>query len=208
MSAQELGLFPLGTVLVPGEVLPLHIFEQRYKELVADCLEAEQQFVLLYADEAGTREVGTTARIVDVLERFEDGRLNIVVEGAEVVRVVEITRGHSYMTGNVEQAEDDPAAGDEAGSALGLYRQIAQASGADPDPEVDNGRYPLSYAITARVEFPTPDKQRILEMRREGERLMAIVELLARGLQSVEMAREIEHRAGGNGKLPKPGEPL
>src|SRR5690348_974833 len=137
MSARELGLFPLGTVLVPGELLPLHIFEQRYKELVADCLESEQQFVLLYADEAGTREVGTTARIVEVLERFDDGRLNIVVEGAEVVRVRELTRGHSYMTGTVEEAEDDPAAGDEAGSALGLYRQIAEASGADPDPEID-----------------------------------------------------------------------
>jgi ATP-dependent Lon protease len=208
MSARELGLFPLGTVLVPGELLPLHIFEQRYKELIADCLEGEQQFVLLYADDEGAREVGTTARVVDVLDRFDDGRMNIVVEGREVVRVTELTRGRSYMTGTVERAEDDPTAGEEAGSALGLYRQIALASGADPDPDVDRGPHPLSYAIAARVEFPTPEKQRILELRRERERLSAIVELLARGLQSVAMANEIERRASTNGKLPKPGEAL
>lgn len=208
MTARELGLFPLGAVLVPGELMPLHIFEQRYKDLVADCLGGEGEFVLLHADETGTRELGTTARIVEVLERFEDGRLNIVIQGEQVVRVVELTRGRSYMTGAVEQADDDPKAGDEAASALRLYHQIARAAGAEPDPEIERGPHPLSYAITARVEFPTADKQRILELRGERERLMAIVELLARGLQSVAMASEIEHRAGGNGRLPKPGEAL
>jgi Lon protease-like protein len=208
MTAQELGLFPLGVVLVPGELMPLHIFEQRYKDLMADCMQGERPFVLLYADEQGTREVGTTAHVVEVLERFDDGRMNIVVQGEQVVRVLELTRGRPYMTGNVEQAEDDPESGEEAASALNLYRQIAQASGADPDPDVENGPGPLSYAIAARVEFPTPDKQRILELRGERARLMAIVELLARGLQSVAMANEISQRAGGNGRLPKPGEAL
>lgn len=208
MTARELGLFPLGAVLVPGELMPLHIFEQRYKDLVADCLEGGDQFVLLYADEQGTREVGTTARIVEVLERFDDGRMNIVVEGGQVVRVLELTRGRSYMTGSVEHAEDDPEVGDEAASAVDLYRQIARAAGSDPGPELEKGAGPLSYAIAARVEFPTSDKQRILELRGERERLMAIIELLARGLQSLAMAREISHRAGGNGRLPKPGEAL
>ncbi len=134
MTARELGLFPLGAVLVPGELMPLHIFEQRYKDLVADCLDGGDQFVLLYADEQGTREVGTTARIVEVLERFDDGRMNIVVKGGQVVRVLELTRGRSYMTGSVEQAEDNPEVGEEAASALDLYRQIAQAAGSDPGP--------------------------------------------------------------------------
>jgi Lon protease-like protein len=208
MAARELGLFPLGTVLVPGERMPLHIFEERYKDLVADCLEHEQAFVLLFADDDGARELGTTAHVAEVLERFDDGRLNIVVRGAEVVRVTELTRGRSYMTGLVEAAEDDQAAGDEAGSALGLYRQVAEASGAEPDPTLDESTRPLSYAIAARVEFPTAEKQRILELRRERDRLMAIIELLARGLQSLTIAGQIHRRAQGNGKLPKPGESI
>src|SRR5690242_14504405 len=208
MAARELGLFPLGTVLVPGELMPLHIFEERYKDLVADCMEHEQAFVLLYADDDGARELGTTARVAEVLERFDDGRLNIVVEGGEVVRVTELTRGRSYMTGLVEAAEDDPAAGDEAGSALGLYRQIAEATGAKPDPGLDEPARPVSYAVGARVEVPTAEKQRILELRCERDRLMAIIELLARGLQSLTIAGEIQKRAQTNGRLPKPGEPI
>ena len=86
MSAREIGLFPLAAVLVPGELMPLHIFEERYRRLIADCEQHGQQFALLYADDDGTREVGCTAALVEVAERFDDGRLNIVVRGEEVVR--------------------------------------------------------------------------------------------------------------------------
>ena len=87
MSAREIGLFPLASVLVPGELMPLHIFEERYKSLVADCRQEDGEFVLLYSDSDGARELGTTARVVEVLETFDDGRMNIVIQGGEVVRV-------------------------------------------------------------------------------------------------------------------------
>ena len=93
MSAREIGLFPLAAVLVPGELMPLHIFEERYKRLIRDCEHEAQEFAILFADDDGTREVGCTAEIVEVTERFDDGRLNLVVRGAEVVRVLELTRG-------------------------------------------------------------------------------------------------------------------
>jgi Lon protease-like protein len=208
MAAEELGLFPLGAVLVPGEVMPLHIFEERYRDLVADCLEHDRPFVMLYADEEGARELGTTARVTEVLERFEDGRLNIAIEGGEVVRVVEITRGRSFMTGRIEAAEDDLAAGDERSSAIDLYNQVAEAAGAGPDPEVGVGEQPVSFAIAARIEFPAAEKQRILELRQERARLEVISELLTRGLQNIELAERIRERASGNGKLPEPGEEL
>jgi Lon protease-like protein len=205
MSAREIGLFPLASVLVPGELMPLHIFEERYKSLVADCRERDGEFALLYSDADGAREVGTTARVVEVLETFDDGRMNIVIQGGEVVRVVELTRGRSYLTGNVEQAEDDPSAGDEATSALDLYRRIAEATGQEPDPEVrETPPGALSYAIAARVDFPAAEKQRILEERTEHGRLMVIVELLARGLENIAMAARIQSRAQGNGKVAPP----
>jgi Lon protease-like protein len=208
MAAEELGLFPLGAVLVPGEVMPLHIFEERYRDLIADCLEHDRPFVMLYADEEGARELGTTARVTEVLEQFDDGRLNVAIEGGEVVRVLEITRGRSFMTGVIEPAEDDLAADDERTSAIDLYNQVAEAAGAGPDPEVGAGEQPVSFAIAARIEFPAAEKQRILELREERARLAVISELLARGLQNIELAERIRERASGNGKLPEPGEEL
>jgi Lon protease-like protein len=207
MSAREIALFPLASVLVPGELMPLHIFEERYKDMVADCRERGAEFALLYSDSDGARELGTTAQVVEVVEVFDDGRMNIVIRGSQVVRVVELTRGRSYLTGNVEAAEDDLYAGDEAASALDLYRRIAQATGQEPDPAVGSEEGgPVSYAIAARVDFPAAEKQRILEQRAEKERLMVIVELLSRGLENLATAARIHARAQTNGKVapPKP----
>jgi Lon protease-like protein len=207
MSAREIGLFPLASVLVPGELMPLHIFEERYKSLVADCRQEDAEFALLYSDAEGARELGTTARVVEVLETFDDGRMNIVIRGGEVIRVVGLTRGRTYLTGTVEAAEDDPSAGDEATSALDLYRRIAEATGQEPDPDVrETPPGALSYAIAARVDFPAAEKQRILEERTEHGRLMVIVELLARGLENIAIAARIHSRAQTNGKVspPKP----
>src|SRR5205085_9505133 len=154
MSAREIGLFPLAVVLVPGELMPLHIFEERYKRLVRDCEQEAQEFAILYADDDGARELGCTAEIVEVTERFDDGRLNLVVRGGEVVRVVELTRGRAYTTAMVEPAEDDLADADPT-AAANLYRRIAEATGNDPDPAVDApDAGPMSYAIAARVELP------------------------------------------------------
>ena len=97
----EIGLFPLGIVLLPTEQVPLHIFEERYKELIGECLDEEREFGLVFADDDGLREVGTRAAVTDVLERFEDGRLNVVVEGRERFRLVELTTGRAFQTGEV-----------------------------------------------------------------------------------------------------------
>jgi Lon protease-like protein len=201
--AEELGIFPLGVALSPGELLPLHIFEERYKELIGECVEHEQPFLLLFADEAGTREVGCTARVVEVLERFDDGRMNIVVEGADLVRVVEITRGRPFTTGRVEPVEDDLDAGEEREAALEMYRSFAAAAGLTGDEDdISDDEGPLSYAIMARVEFPAGEKQEVLELRSERARLMALVELLARGMQALQKVEEIRRRAQTNGKVP------
>ena len=154
MSAREIGLFPLATVLVPGELMPLHIFEDRYRRLIGDCERHGQEFALLFADDDGTRELGCTAELVEVIERFDDGRLNIVVRGGEVVRVLEITRGRAYTTARVEPAEDDTDAGGEATSALELYLQVAETTGADPDPSITEQAELVSYAIAGPGRVP------------------------------------------------------
>jgi Lon protease-like protein len=203
MTTREIGIFALGTVLAPSELLPLHIFEERYKELIGDCLAAEEPFLVVYTDEEGTRELGCTARVTEVLERFEDGRMNILVEGGELLRVVEVTRGRPYTTGLVEQVEDDLAVGDERDATLSAYREFAAASGIELDEgELEVQELPLSYVIMSRIDFPAADKQRILELRSERERLAALVELLRRGLESLKQLEQIRRRAQTNGKVP------
>ena len=96
----ELGLFPLGIVLLPSEQIPLHIFEERYQELISDCLDLEQEFGLIFADDEGLREIGTRAAVTEVLDRFDDGRLNIVVEGGERFRLLELTTGGRSKRGS------------------------------------------------------------------------------------------------------------
>src|SRR5690242_11300326 len=135
MSAREIGLFPLAAVLVPGELMPLHIFEERYKRLIRDCEHESQEFAILYADDGGARELGCTAEVVEVTERFDDGRLNLVVRGGEIVRVLELTRGRMYLTGRVEPvADEDDEAAREAAPALARYQQLAEPTGNEPDP--------------------------------------------------------------------------
>jgi Lon protease-like protein len=195
----ELGLFPLGIVLLPGEQVPLHIFEPRYRELIGECIEEEQEFGLLYADEDGVRELGTRARVAAVLERFDDGRLNIVVTGGERFAVERLTQGRSFMTAEVEDVADEPGEVDPETrvSAAGSFRALAALAGAET--EVDEDTPELSFALAAQVELPPADKQQLLESRSEQERLELVVELLEAARQTLIATRELGDRAKRNG---------
>src|SRR3954451_9284546 len=103
---EEIGLFPLGIVLLPTERVPLHIFEPRYKELIGECLEDDSEFGLVYADEDGVREIATRARVTEVCDRLDDGRLNVLIEGGDRFRVERLTRDRTFLTAEVEPVED------------------------------------------------------------------------------------------------------
>ena len=95
----EIGLFPLELVLLPTERVPLHIFEPRYKELIGECLRSGREFGLVLQDEQGRRDIGTRAAVVEVLQVFDDGRMNVVVEGHERFRLRELTTGRILPDG-------------------------------------------------------------------------------------------------------------
>jgi Lon protease-like protein len=196
----EIGLFPLGIVLLPTERVPLHIFEPRYRELVDECIEGDGEFGLVFADEDGIREIGTRARVSDVLERFDDGRLNIVVEGGLRFRVEELTRGRSFMTAEIAEIEDEPgeADGEVATRAVGSFRALAALAGAEaPDPDESSPQ--LSFELAAQVELPPEAKQRLLESRVEGERLELVAELLDDARVALLQTVELGERAKRNG---------
>jgi Lon protease-like protein len=196
----EIGLFPLGIVLLPTERVPLHIFEPRYQELLGECIDMDEEFGLVYADENGVREVGTLARVAEVLERFDDGRLNIVVEGGSRFRVEELTRGRSFMTAEVEAVEDDDVVVDPETSvrAAGSFRALAALAGAETE-DPDESSSQLSFELAAQVELPPDAKQQLLELRTEQERLGLVVELLDDARTALIATRELGERAKQNG---------
>ena len=203
----EIGLFPLGIVLLPTEQVPLHIFEPRYRELIAQCLEHESEFGLVFADEDGLRAIGTRAAVTEVLERFDDGRLNIVVEGGERFRLVEVNEGKSFHTGEIEPVVDelDPADEDTKERALTLFRRLVELTGSDVDePEVEDADAHLSFALAARFEFAPPVKQELLQSTSERLRLERLCELLENAVELVVRQEEIAGRARTNGKVDPP----
>ena len=198
----ELGLFPLGIVLLPTEQIPLHIFEDRYQELIGECLDLELEFGLVYADDEGLRDVGTRALVTEVLDRFDDGRLNIVVEGGERFRLLQLTEGRSFQTGLVEPVEDEADAADpeDADHALKLFHRLVELTGAEVE-EPSLAAEQLSFELAGRFEFAPELKQKLLQLTSERQRMHLLAEILAGAAVAVERERDIANRAQGNGKV-------
>jgi ATP-dependent Lon protease len=197
---EELGLFPLGIVLLPGERVPLHIFEPRYRELIGECLEQERAFGLVFADEDGVRELGTRAHVDEVLEWFDDGRLNIVVRGGARFRVERLTRGRSFLTAEVGPVDDDgvePSA-EAVARAAAAFRALATAADADAS-DVDETSDQLSFRLAGQVELAAEAKQRLLELRSEQQRLELVAELHDTVRAVLLATRELGDRAKTNG---------
>jgi Lon protease-like protein len=204
----EIGLFPLGIVLLPTEQVPLHIFEPRYRELIELCLEVGREFGLVFADEDGVGAVGTRAAVTEVLERFDDGRLNIVVEGRGRFRLIDVTEGEeSFSTGAIEPLDDvaDAAGEDTKDRALTLFRRLVELTGSDVEEPGTEGPE-LSFELAARFEFAPPVKQELLQSTSERLRLERLCELLEGAVELVARQEEIAARARTNGKV-DPQEP-
>jgi Lon protease-like protein len=200
---QDLGLFPLGLVLLPGERVPLHVFEPRYRQLAADCILEGRPFVLVLETEDGMARVGCTARFETLLRRFVDGRMNVTVAGEDPVEIVEETRGSMYRSARVRVLEDRPATPEPADveEVLGLFRALAeQVTGAAREPDVPEG-VAISYALAGAVDLGPQPKQELLESRDETERLVQLRRILGAAQDGIDRTRIAAERAQSNGKV-------
>jgi Lon protease-like protein len=199
---EEIGLFPLNLVLVPGEQAPLHIFEPRYRELIGECLDFGNDFGLLLEDDEGMREVGTRCNVIEVIDRFPDGRLNVVVEATARFQLLEVTAGRSFRTAEVETVPDesDTPSEDEVEEVLAAYARVVAAAEAELD-DLDLDADSVAYQIAARIDFGTEVKQGLLELRSERERVVRLAPMLNQAAEAVEREREIRTRASGNGRV-------
>jgi ATP-dependent Lon protease len=199
----ELGLFPLPIVLVPTERIPLHIFEPRYRELVDECIELGEEFGLVLATGDGAvHEIGTRARVVQVLQVLDDGSKNIVVEGGERFRLLDLTSGRTFTTGIVEPVldDDEPPLGADVERALEIFSELAEAS--DSDVDVPDPLSPIfDFEVAARVDFATEAKQKLLSMTSPQARMAALIALLEVALEAIRLELTLRERASRNGKV-------
>jgi Lon protease-like protein len=188
-------------VLLPTEVVPLHIFEERYKTMIGLCLEERREFGVVWLADDGLREVGCTAQIAEVLERAPDGRMNILVRGSTPFRLIAKQEDFDYPAGTIElldeRAGDAGSAGDEARERYAdLLERIT-------DERPDSGALSelSSYEMAASVEIEPELKQSLLELRSEEERLELLARLFTEGMRRLELAEGIAERARVNGKV-------
>jgi Lon protease-like protein len=202
MRPERIPLFPLNVVLLPGAELPLHIFEPRYRQMVKGCLEEKSEFGMLLALPKGVARVGCTAEIVDVVKRYDDGRMDIVTAGRAPFRVVELFTEDPLMEGHVDYLEDREAPGNPR-----IQRELVELFEAchtlifDDYPKNLEGAatQDLSYLVAATLPMDLLWKQQILELRSEADRQERLVAYLREWAPHLQRKGVMRQRAGGNG---------
>ena len=202
-TIERFPLFPLGLVLIPHELVPLHIFEERYKLMIGECLERETEFGIVWLSDDGLKEVGCSARVTKVLERFEDGRMNVLVEGTSPFRLVRRIDDLPYPAGDVEPLADDVEAAPDADALAAARQRYADlvAEVTDERPEPDALARLDAYGMAATLDVTLDAKQMLLELRSERARLEQLEALFTEALGRIRHAERAAERAQGNGSL-------
>lgn len=198
----EFPLFPLGIVALPSEVVPLHIFEDRYQAMMAHCLEHEAEFGIVWMADDGLRDVGCACAVERVLERMEDGRMNLASRGTRPFRVLERQSHLSYPAGIVEFLVDreEPADGQAAAEAHEIYGELVRrATDREPDRRELAGL--SAYEMAATVDFGVEAKQGLLELRSESARLRLVTRLFRAAIKRLDFVDHAQARARSNGKV-------
>jgi Lon protease-like protein len=197
-------LFPLPLVLLPSEVVPLHIFEERYKLMIGECLESDSEFGIVWLGDDGLREIGCTARVTQVLAELEDGRLNILVSGGRPFRLLRRIDDMPYPAGEVEMLDDDEAGpqspDDVAAEARERYADLVEQV-TDERPAAHDLAELDAYGMAATIEFEPPPKQDLLEVRSERERLLQVRDLFAATMKRIAQSEEAGELARSNGHI-------
>jgi Lon protease-like protein len=199
---RDFPLFPLGLVALPSELIPLHIFEERYKTMIGRCREEESEFGIVWLADDGLRPIGCACEIAEVLEELEDGRINIVARGTRPFRIEQRQDELPYPAGAVEFLPDrdedlDP---EVAGAAREAYAELVrQATDRTPDPAELSGM--SAYQMAATVEFGLDAKQGLLDLRSETARMKLVTRLFRAAVRRLDYVERAQARARSNGKV-------
>jgi Lon protease-like protein len=199
---KDFPLFPLGMVALPSELVPLHIFEERYKTMMARCLEEGSEFGIVWLSDDGLRPTGCACEIAEVLERLPDGRLNLIARGTRVFRIEARQDELAYPAGTVEFLDDRAEAVDDdaAAEAHAVYAELVEQA-TDRAPQPDQLAEMSAYEMAATVEFGLDAKQGLLDLRSESARLKLVTRLFRAAIKRLDYVERAQARARSNGKV-------
>jgi uncharacterized protein len=196
-----LPLFPLDLVLFPGTQLPLHIFEPRYREMISECLERKKTFGVVRAKDEGIAETGCTAEIISVTRKYDDGRLDIVVEGRQAFEIVQVNQTRSFLQADIIYLPDEAGtvAAEDKALAIALHEEIKTLAGKQPADSSTIQEPQLSFHLAGSLPLDLDFKQTLLETSSEAERMRAVIAFLEAILPNLRRTVHLRRKAGGNG---------
>lgn len=201
-TVRDFPLFPLGLVAIPHELVPLHIFEERYQVMFGELLENEGEFGIVWLAESGLKQIGCACEIAQVLERMEDGRLNVLTRGTRPFRILERQADMPYPAATIEFLADRAETADEraAEAARVAYAElVVEATDNEPDP--DELAEKSAYAMAATVDFGLDAKQGLLDLRSENARMRLVTRLFRAAVKRLDFVERAQARARSNGKV-------
>jgi Lon protease-like protein len=199
---RDFPLFPIGIVALPTELVPLHIFEARYKTMIGECLERESEFGIVWLSDEGLRPIGCACEISEVLQRAEDGRMNILTRGTRPFRIVERQSELPYPAGEVEFLEEKREEPDRAAleEAHDIYADLVEQA-TDERPDQERLEAMSAYEMAATVDFGLEAKQGLLDLRSENARLRLVTRLFRAAERRLKFIERAQSRARTNGKV-------
>lgn len=200
-------IFPLQIVVFPGEMVPLRIFEERYKQMFADVRAARERGevlqvgIILVEGSEVLAEVGCTVVLEEVLDEHEDGRLNIITLGARRFRIEQVAGDKSYLEAWVEYVDDEEEAIDRVlqTRVIAGYQRLLELVEEESGAEVEGGDADNAFQIAQAVAVDLGGKQRLLAMTTENMRLEMLGEYFERLLPTLEERRAERLRVHSNG---------
>jgi uncharacterized protein len=194
-------LFPLDVVMLPGAPMPLHIFEPRYKEMIAESIEKSTPFGIVRSQQDSVAEIGCTAEISEVVKKYEDGRLDIVTEGQKRFKITGLDQERSFLRGEVDffgDEEESAASKAEIEKLIKLHEELLTIAGADATGiELDDPQ--LTFHLAGSVPLDLDFKQNLLAMRSESLRVEAMTEYYALLVPRLKRTLKVKEKSRGNG---------
>ncbi len=207
-NQKHIPIFPLGVVLLPEMIMPLHIFEERYKTMTNDCLKQDEPFGIVYFDGKKVHRVGCEARIVKILKHYEDGCMDILVKGEKRFYMDQIDERHDYLMSDIIYIGDAEESLKQEGDALirkanDLFRYLNELSGSiENNVRLDQWDLKqLSFIVPGTEGFTMEERQRFLEMTSVHERLEKGMKVLEKVIARAKINREVTEVIGGNGHV-------
>lgn len=202
MNAARIPLFPLSIVLFPGQAVPLHIFEPRYREMTQHCIETQSPFGIVFTHEENLAEIGCTAIILKTLKEYEDGRSDILTAGQSAFRMMGTHEEKSYLEADVEFLEEDFAGIDSVVSAqlVQLFDRCHRILYEEEAPRFETeGGISLAYHVSSELPVDVAFRQTLLEERSEATRQRLLLDRLADWYPQLEKRESVRGKASGNG---------